>query len=236
MALIAVDLEHVNQILSEWRSSVSLMFTWVFQSTKPLAVFSVLFVLYKYGHIHLGKTDKPVFSNFAYLSMIITAGAGSTLLGYSVIEPLSNRNYHFFAQAGYHSQDEIDLFAVNLALSSWGLAGWSVYTIVAIAMSLAVYKFKLPMTYRSCFYPIFGAYTWGWIGDLIDGLTIVVSCVVCTMVVVIEWKAHRFSYVCLIRWLCAETLQALGWLPCRSPMALSLWGGLIRTIPRPILP
>lgn len=37
------------------------------------------------------------------------------------------------------------------------------------------------MTFRACFYPILGDYTWGWIGDLIDGFTIVVTVAgVCT--------------------------------------------------------
>lgn len=53
------------------------------------------------------------------------------------------------------------------------LQAWAPYLIVALASGLASYRFKLPMTMRSCFYPILGEYTWGWPGDLIDGLTIV---------------------------------------------------------------
>lgn len=48
-------------------------------------------------------------------------------------------------------------------------------------MGLAGHRFKLPMTFRACFYPILGDYTWGWIGDIIDGFTIVVTVAgVCT--------------------------------------------------------
>ena len=37
------------------------------------------------------------------------------------------------------------------------------------------------MTFRSCFYPILGDYTWGWMGDIIDGFTIVTTVAgVCT--------------------------------------------------------
>lgn len=37
------------------------------------------------------------------------------------------------------------------------------------------------MTMRSSFYPILGAYTWGWMGDLIDGFSIVMTVAgVCT--------------------------------------------------------
>jgi choline-glycine betaine transporter len=49
-----------------------------------------------------------------------------------------------------------------------------IFTIVAIATALGVHRFGLPLTFRSRFYPIFDAYTWGWIGDAIDGIAIVV--------------------------------------------------------------
>jgi betaine/carnitine transporter, BCCT family len=67
------------------------------------------------------------------------------------------------------------MFAINLTVSNWGTPCWTHYAVVAVCMSLAVHRFGLPLTYRSCFYPILGAYTWGWIGDVIDGLTIVVT-------------------------------------------------------------
>lgn len=56
-----------------------------------------------------------------------------------------------------------------MAVSNWGILFWTHYTLVAVCTSLAVHRFNLPLTFRSCYYPIFGAYTWGWIGDVIDG-------------------------------------------------------------------
>jgi choline-glycine betaine transporter len=57
----------------------------------------------------------------------------------------------------------------------------SVYLTVAVSISLASFRFKLPMTFRSGFYPVLGEYTWGWMGDLIDGFSIVVTVAgVCT--------------------------------------------------------
>ena len=79
------------------------------------------------------------------------------------------------------SQDEIDQFAMNQTLFHWGLPGWSQYILVAICAGLASFKFNLPLTYRSCFYPLLGDYTWGWIGDVIDGFAIVTTIAgVCT--------------------------------------------------------
>jgi BCCT family betaine/carnitine transporter len=94
---------------------------------------------------------------------------------YGVSEPLWHQNSHWFAEAGYHSQNEIDMYALNLTINNWAISGWAPYLVVAICMGLAGHRFKLPMTFRSCFYPILQEYTWGWIGDLIDGFTIVVT-------------------------------------------------------------
>ena len=53
--------------------------------------------------------------------------------------------------------------------------------VVAIACGLASFRFGLPFTIRSTFYPIFGEYCWGWIGDTIDGYSIVMTvAAVCT--------------------------------------------------------
>jgi choline/glycine/proline betaine transport protein len=162
--------------LDVWRSNVSLRFTWLFHGTKVLYFFFLLFILYKYGSIHLGrKSEQPEFSTPTYSAMIFTAGVSNALLVYSVSEPLSLRDSNFYAMPGYRSQDELDMFAINLAVTDWGFGSWATYTLVAVTMSLAVHRFRLPMTYRSCFYPILGAYTWGWMGDALDSFAIVAT-------------------------------------------------------------
>ena len=66
-------------------------------------------------------------------------------------------------------------------LYHWGFAGWSPYIVVAVAAGLAAYRFDLPMTVRSTFYTILGDHTWGWIGDVVDGFSIVMTVAgVCT--------------------------------------------------------
>ena len=53
--------------------------------------------------------------------------------------------------------------------------------VVAIATGLGTYRFGLPMTIRSTFYPILGDYCWGWMGDLIDAISLVMTVAgVCT--------------------------------------------------------
>ena len=66
--------------------------------------------------------------------------------------------------------------AINLTLFHWGLHGWIVYVVVGLLLAFVGYRKGLPMTLRSCFYPLIGDKIYGWIGDATD-----VMSVVCTM-------------------------------------------------------
>ena len=46
---------------------------------------------------------------------------------------------------------------------------------MAISAGLASYRFGLPLTIRSSFYPMLGDYCWGWMGDFIDAWSIVMT-------------------------------------------------------------
>jgi hypothetical protein len=54
----------------------------------------------------------------------------------------------------------------------WGAHAWAIYAVVGLALALFSYNKGLPLTLRSCFYPIFGERVWGWPGHIIDILAI----------------------------------------------------------------
>ncbi|KAG7351478.1 choline/carnitine/betaine transporter [Nitzschia inconspicua] len=164
------------EILIEGRTRLSAMFTFFYVGTNPAFMFFLIYIAFRFGNIRLGPQDStPEFSDFAYFAMLFSAGIGVGLFFFGVSEPLWHQSAHWFAEAGYHSQDEIDMFALNLTVFHWGFTGWSQYLVVAICAGLASFRFKLPMTLRSCFYPILGEHTWGWMGDVIDGFSIVAT-------------------------------------------------------------
>jgi choline-glycine betaine transporter len=167
---------------------IALTFSWLFQAIKATFFFFMMFITYRYGHIRLGqKKDVIEYSNLAYFCMIFTAGAGPSLLSWCLADTLSHQHSNFYVQAGYRSQDEIDMFAINMSVSNWGITSWILYTAVAVCMSLACHRFRLPMIFRSCYYPILGSYTWGWMGDVIDGFTVMSTLIiVCS---VLGWTA-----------------------------------------------
>lgn len=178
-----VDPDGASETLTGWRSQITLYFTWLFMGTRCVFLFFLLVVAYKFGHIKMAPTpdEPPEFSTGSYFMMIFAAGVAVGLFVLGVEEPLWHRNDHYLANQGYRSQDEIDMFAINLTVTDWGVTAWAPYLVVAVSMGLAGHRFGLPMTFRSCFYPILGEYTWGVMGDLIDGFTIITTVAgVCT--------------------------------------------------------
>ena len=46
--------------------------------------------------------------------------------------------------------------AINLTLFHWGVHGWIVYAVVGLLLAFVAFRKGLPMTIRSCFYPLIG--------------------------------------------------------------------------------
>ena len=53
-----------------------------------------------------------------------------------------------------------------------GIHGWIVYCLVGLLLGLLAYREGLPMTMKSCFYPLIGDRIFGWMGDVIDVVSI----------------------------------------------------------------
>ena len=164
------DPDGSKDTLDEWKAEVTEKFTWFYISANPAFTFFVFWLAYRYGDIKLGKqNEEPEFDDLSYFMMLFSAGVAVGLFFYGVSEPLWHRHDNWYAESGFKAQDEIDQFALMLTMYHWGFAGWSPYIVVAVAAGIAAYRFDLPMTVRSTLYMSLGPYTWGWIGDVIDG-------------------------------------------------------------------
>jgi choline/glycine/proline betaine transport protein len=107
--------------------------------------------------------------------MMFATGLSVGLFAYCVPEPLWHHQSNFFVMEGYHTQDEIDQFSIGLTITHWGITGWAEFLIIAMAMTFAQWRYDLPASFRSVFYPILGDYTFGWMGDMIDAFTMIVT-------------------------------------------------------------
>lgn len=151
-------------VLQEW---IFTNLNWVYVWSVTFFVLFLLFLVFsKYGSITLGDNDsEPEYSFFSWVSMLFAAGMGIGLMYFSVAEPIS----HFSDQA-FNGGSEIRRAkdAQLYTFFHWGIHAWAIYGVVGLSLAYFTYRFKLPLSLRSCFYPILKGKVNGIAGDIID--------------------------------------------------------------------
>ena len=117
-----------------------------------------------------------LYSDPTWFMMLFACGIGVGLFFYGVAEPI----YHYKGPNRYTADPTIPdntlaQIAINITLYHWGIHGWIVYSLVGLLLALLAYREDLPMTMKSCFYPLIGDRIFGWMGDLIDVISIITT-------------------------------------------------------------
>ncbi|MDL4864060.1 BCCT family transporter [Halomonas elongata] len=144
-------------------------------------------VVSRFGSIRLGSDDsRPEFSNFAWFSMLFSAGIGIGILFFGVAEPVfylddggafgypNNPHADMAGATAIGHERAID--ALRVSVFHWGLHGWAIYVIVGMSLAYFAYRRGLPLALRSALYPFIGERIYGPIGHLVDILG-VLGCV-----------------------------------------------------------
>ncbi|MFO8154957.1 MAG: BCCT family transporter [Pseudomonadota bacterium] len=126
--------------------------------------------LSRYGTIRLGQPDeKPQFGYFAWFSMLFSAGMGIGLVFWSVAEPML---HYQFPPGGEGETKAAANQAMVYTFFHWGLHAWAVYVILGLSVAYFSFRYHLPLTIRSIFFPMLGNRIYGPIGHLIDVLAV----------------------------------------------------------------
>lgn len=140
---------------------------WIYIWVVTIVVFFLLVLMFtRYGNIRLGRNDsRPEYSFFSWISMLFAAGMGIGLMYFSVSEPVSHYSNEVFKGAGELSR------AKNAQLYTffhWGVHAWAIYGIVGLSLAYFSYRYRLPLSLRSCLYPILKDKINGRWGNVID--------------------------------------------------------------------
>ena len=146
-------------------------------------LFCLTLIVLPVGKVRLGGMDaKPDYSYAEWFAMLFAAGMGIGLLFFSVLEPVLHMSVTSPLSVPSPFADDGSVIADNVAAARqlglagtfyhWGLHGWAVYAVMALALSVFSYNKGLPFSIRSCFYPILGERIWGWWGHFIDILAV----------------------------------------------------------------
>jgi len=144
-----------------------------------------LFLIYlafsRFANVKLGADDeKPRYNDFTWFSMLFTCGVAVGLYVFGVAEPLYfyRTSTSGISWSSVPEKTPVDndaqraQQAIFMAVYHWGIHGWVPYILLALLMGVVSFRWGMPMTIRSCFYPLIGDHALGLVGDFIDALSI----------------------------------------------------------------
>lgn len=153
----------LNAILGSILDNFGALYLWV---CLGIFIFLIWLAFSRFGKIRLGNT-KPEFSNFSWLALIFSAGIGSGIMYWGIIEWAF---YYSSPPFGMTPESvEAASFASTYGMFHWGFSAWAIYCLPSIPIAYAVYvkglkKFRLSTACRG----IIGDRAEGLLGKIID--------------------------------------------------------------------
>jgi len=151
---------------------------WFLSSTIAVVfLFCVFLALSPLGRIRLGGASANTeFGTPSWLAMLFSAGVGIGLLFWGAAEPLA----YYTGWSGtpldaVPESAEARRLALSATIFHWGFHPWSVYALLGLSLAFFTFNKGLPLTVRSCFFPLLGDRIWGWPGHIIDILAVVAT-------------------------------------------------------------
>ncbi|SHG57490.1 BCCT family transporter [Ornithinibacillus halophilus] len=130
----------------------------------------------KYGKVKLGRLDKPKYSYFRWVAMILVTLLASGGVFWAASEPM----YHYMTTPPYYGGGEFNNIngAFAQAFMHWGFTAWAILgTLSTIVLMYVHYSKGLPLRPRGLLYPILGEkiYKNSVIGTLADVFSIIAT-------------------------------------------------------------
>jgi choline-glycine betaine transporter len=164
-----------RETFSGWQSWVTDVWNWMYLISQNVWIGVLLYCLYKYFHLKLGKEDDvPEFSDGAYFAMLFSCGLATGLWFYT-----AEAMWHY---EGYGTPRWMDTQMFNLNTRAehamvityfhWGLHGWIPYCCMGAITAILHYRRNFPLSMRWTLYPLIGEMCYGIIGDMVEILSI----------------------------------------------------------------
>lgn len=211
--------EQAEQFFSWLQNSITSSTGWLLILTVNIfLIFLIYLATSRFGSIRLWWADaKPEFSWSSWFAMLFSAWMGIGIIFWSVAEPV----FHYIAPPlwSWESLQAIQT-AMNMTFLHRWFHAWGIYAVVALSLAFFAFNWKLPLSFRSVFYPLIGERIYGWIGDCIDILAVLAT---------LFWLATSlwFWVIQVSAW-----LEHVFWIPDTSwlQVAVIIWVTAIATI------
>lgn len=142
---------------------------WYYVLTITLVMGFVFWVAFsKEGDVRLGPDhSRPQYKLVTWVAMLFAAGVGIDMLFFSVTGPVTQ---YLYPPSGAGGTSEAMQDAVVWTMFHYGIAGWSIYALLGMAMGYFAYRWGMPLSIRAALYPLLGKRVRGSLGD---GISIV---------------------------------------------------------------
>lgn len=167
IAALLFDTQQTISYLAATKAFIFSQFSWFYILLSAFFLFFLLFLaLGRYGDIKLGSDEEePEFKLSSWIALLFTSGIGIGIVFLGVAEPLS----HFLSPIGEYEKVRMALF---FSIFHWSISAWAIYGLIALTIAYFGFRYKLPFSLRSCFYPLLKEKINGKVGDIIDILGI----------------------------------------------------------------
>jgi glycine betaine transporter len=154
-----------------------------------VSLFLLALAFSKYGKMKFGApADKPEFSFFSWISMLVGAGIGCGLVYFGVCEPASHFVSSPFAESQTAAAAEV---AIRTTFYHWGFLPWAIYCMVGLCIGYFSYKKGLPDLISSTFQPLLGNRIYKTPGKLIDAFSVVA--IICGISMSVGFAGTQFA-------------------------------------------
>ncbi|WP_103174565.1 choline BCCT transporter BetT [Paracoccus sp. SY] len=145
---------------------------WYYVLTVTLVVGFILWVAFsKEGNVRLGPDhSRPQYKLTTWVAMLFAAGVGIDMLFYSVTGPVA---HYLYPPSGEGATAAAVQDAVVWTMFHYGIAGWSMYALLGMAMGYFAYRWGMPLSIRAALYPLLGKRVRGPLGDGISIIALV---------------------------------------------------------------
>lgn len=156
-----------ENMLNSVKNFIFVNLNYVYVWSVTIFVFFLVYLMFsQYGNIRLGRNDsKPTYSFFSWISMLFAAGMGIGLMYFSVAEPMQHYANPIFSEL---STTQRAKNAQIYTFFHWGIHAWAIYGVVGLSLAYFSYRYRLPLSLRSCFYPLLKEKIKGPWGNTID--------------------------------------------------------------------
>ncbi|MBF4459048.1 MULTISPECIES: BCCT family transporter [unclassified Pseudoclavibacter] len=129
----------------------------------------------RFGRVRLGADeDRPEFTTWAWLAMIVSTVMGVGLISYGVAEPISHFVLppHALADPG---TAEAAVVAMQYSYLDWGPHAWAVFGVFGVAIAYSTHRKGNTGLVSPMLRPILGKRVDGWLGNVIDVFAIIAT-------------------------------------------------------------